>query len=373
MNPSTLRRRFAPAAAVLSLSLALTACGGGGDGADATDAASGGSAPADLAGSIDGAGASSQQAAMQAWIAGFTSTYPDATINYDPTGSGGGREQFVAGAVQFAGTDAALDEEELAAAATACGEAGVVQFPGYVSPIAIAFNLPGIDALNLSPSVIARIFDRKITAWNDPAIAELNPDATLPATAITPVNRSDESGTTENFTDYLSQAAPEAWTYEASGEWPVAGGESAQGTSGVVGAVTNAEGAITYADASQATELGTAAVQVADGTFVNYSPESAAAIVDAAAPVEGDGDYNFAIELDRTPDTEAYPVVLVSYEVACAQYEDQAQADLVKAFFSYIISEEGQQAAADNAGSAPISDAVRTQAQTGIEAITAAS
>jgi phosphate transport system substrate-binding protein len=309
---------------------------------------------------------------MQAWIAEFTTQNPDVTINYDPSGSGAGRDQFTAGAVDFAGSDAYLDEEELAAAQEVCGGPdNVIELPTYISPIAIIFNLEGIDSLNMTPEVVARIFNQDITNWNDPAIAEHNPDVELPDLPITPVNRSDESGTTENFVDYLSQAAPDAWPHEVSGNWPVPGGEAAQGTSGVVNAVTTGQGTIGYADASQAGDLGTVAVQVG-GEFVSYSPEAAAAIVDAATAVEGRGTYDFAVDLDRTPDSGAYPVVLLSYELACTQYDDANTAELVKAFLGYLISPEGQQVAAENAGSAPISESVRSQAQQAVDAISAA-
>ena len=334
---------------------------------------SGGEAQPTVSGTIAGAGASSQQAAMEAWIAGFTSANPDATINYDPSGSGAGREQFIGNAVAFAGSDAALKDEELANAQTRCGGPdSVIELPVYVSPIAIIYKLDGVSELNLAPATIAQIFDRKITTWNDPAIAADNPGVTLPATAITPVNRSDESGTTQNFTDYLSKAAPEAWTYPAAGAWPVPGGEAAQGTSGVVGAVSGGNGTIGYADASQAKDLGIAKVKVGS-EYVAPSPEAAAAVVAASERVEGRGQYNFAISLARdTTESGAYPVVLVSYDIACTQYPDQATADLVKGFLGYVISEDGQTAAAGAAGSAPITDEQRSTYEPAVEAIKAA-
>lgn len=356
------------AAAAISasvLTLGLAACGG-----DDTSSASG--EAGDLSGDIAGAGSSAQGAAMQAWIAGFTEVAPDVTVTYDPVGSGGGREQFTAGGVSFAGSDAYLSDEdgEVAAAQETCG-GEFIEFPAYISPIAIAYNLPGVDTLNLSASVIAQIFDTKITSWDDPAIAELNPDADLPSTAITPVHRSDESGTTENFVDYLAQAAPEDWPYEVDGNWPAEGGEAANQTQGVAAALNGGEGAIGYIDASQAGDLGVAAVQVGE-EFVDYSPEAAAAVVDAAEVVEGRGELSNAIDLPRdTAEEGVYPVVLVSYQLACQTYDDQATADNVKAFFEYVISEEGQQLAAENAGSAPISDQLRETAQAALDTISA--
>jgi phosphate transport system substrate-binding protein len=367
------RARLAAVGVAASGALLLAGCGAANE--TAPPAGGGGDAAASgVSGTIAGAGASSQQAAMQAWIAGFTAVAPDATVNYDPSGSGAGRDQFIANAVAFAGSDAALDEEELPQAQERCGGPdNVIQMPTYISPIAVVYNLEGVDNLQLSAATMAKIFNRQITTWNDPAIAADNPGATLPATPITPVNRSDESGTTENFTEYLAAAAGDDWPHEPSGDWPVQGGEAAQGTSGVISAVQGGQGTIGYADASQAGELGTVAVGVG-GEFVEPTPEAAAAVVENSPRVEGQGQYNFAVELRRdTAESGNYPIVLVSYEIACTQYPDEPQAGLVQAFLGYVISEEGQQAAAEAAGSAPITDAQRSQYQPAIDAIAAGS
>jgi phosphate transport system substrate-binding protein len=351
--------------------LALTACGAANEETAGGGSASTTGSSTELSGALNGAGASSQQAAMQGWTAGYSGVQPGVTVNYDPVGSGGGREQFIAGGTDFAGSDAALDEEELTAAQERCAGGEVFELPNYISPIAVVYNLEGVDELNLSPEVVAGIFDQKITNWNDPAIAADNPDVTLPDLPITPVNRSDESGTTENFTEYLAAAAGGAWSYEPDGNWPVSGGEAAQGTSGVVSAVSGGNGTIGYADLSQAGELGVANIGVGE-EFVTPSPEAAAAVVENSQRLEGRGQYDFAIELARdTAESGSYPIVLVSYHIGCIAYDDQEKAGLVKDFMGYVISEEGQQAAAEAAGSAPISDALREQAQTAVDAITA--
>jgi phosphate transport system substrate-binding protein len=358
----------------LAGALALSACGA----ANEQNASSGGSGggettggATELSGTLVGAGASSQQAAMQGWTAGYSGVQPGVTVNYDPVGSGGGREQFTSGGVDFAGSDAYLDDEELAQAEERCGGGEVFELPDYISPIAVVYNLDGVDELNLSPQVIAGIFDREITTWNDPAIAADNPGVTLPDLPITPVNRSDESGTTENFTEYLAAAAGEAWPHEPDGNWPVPGGEAAQGTSGVISAVSGGNGTIGYADESQAGDRGVAAVGVGED-FVAPTPEAAAAVVEKSERVPGRGQYDFAIELARdTTESGSYPIVLVSYHIGCTTYDDAEKAGLVADFMGYVISEEGQQAAAQAAGSAPISDALRQQAQTAVDAITA--
>ena len=361
------------AATVLTVSLAavlgLAACGT--DSAAPTGASPSGSAADSVKGTLSGAGATSQDSAMQAWIAGFSAANPQAAVQYSPDGSGAGREALLAGGVQFAGTDAYLDDEEAAAAADVCGPEGAIHIPAYISPIAVAFRLDGIDELNLDAKTIAGIFRGEITAWNDPAIAAQNQGVDLPATAITAVHRGDESGTTKNFTDYLAKAAPEAWPDKPSGEWPATTGENASGTGGVISTVTATEGAVTYADASAVGDLGQVHVLVGE-KYVPVSADAAALAVESSTPVTGEGrpEADMAMDLDRdTAESGAYPVVLVSYHVFCTAYPDQGTVDLVKAFGAYVVSAEGQDAAADAAGSAPLSDSLRSRAMEALESI----
>jgi phosphate transport system substrate-binding protein len=167
------KTRAVPVAIALAGSLALAACGASNE----TDTSNAGSenGAEQLSGTVNGAGSSAQQAAMQGWTAGFSSAQPQATVNYDPVGSGGGREQFTTGGVDFAGSDAPLDDEELTAAAEVCGDSGVFELPNYISAIAVVYNLPGVEELNLSPATVAKIFTGQITTWNDPAITAENP------------------------------------------------------------------------------------------------------------------------------------------------------------------------------------------------------
>jgi phosphate transport system substrate-binding protein len=353
------------------LALTAAACGGGSSSStSASGSGSGGSDGAGLSGEVAGAGSTAQQAAQEAWIAAFQQQNSGVTIAYDPVGSGGGREQFTAGGVAFAGSDAALDSDELKAAEGVCGGPdNVVEVPDYVSPIAVAYNVSGLDSLQLSPDTLAKIFAQKITKWNDPAIAADNPGADLPDTDITPVNRSDESGTTENFTDYLSQASPSVWTYDVSGDWPVKGGEAAEGTSGVIDAIKNGDGTIGYADASQVGDLGVASVKVGSD-FVEPTADAAAKIFNESQPESNPGANEFTYKLNRTPDaSDTYPIVLVSYLMGCTKYDDANTAAIVKAYFDYIVSADGQQTANQAAGSAPLSDAVRQKIQPAVDAI----
>ncbi|MEJ1092225.1 phosphate ABC transporter substrate-binding protein PstS [Microbacterium istanbulense] len=322
-----------------------------------------------LEGTLKATGASSQGAAQEAWVAAFQTANTGVTINYEPTGSGTGRENFIAGASNFIGSDRAFKTDEFADGFASCSSDAIVEVPLYISPVAVAFNLEGIETLNLDAATIAGIFAGDITNWNDAAIAEQNEGVELPDLAIAPVHRSDDSGTTETFTAYLNATAPDVWTDEADGVWPLEGGEAAQGTSGVVQAIKSGSGTIGYADASQTTGLGQVHVGVGD-EYVPYSAEAAAALVEASPLEEGRtaGDLVFAVDPAAAP-AGAYPIALVSYLIACEEYEDTNTAALVKSYFEYIASEEGQQAAADNAGSAPISESLREKVLGAIDLI----
>jgi phosphate transport system substrate-binding protein len=366
------RSAAVPTAAAVVLGLGLSACGAGNEssGSDASNAAA--DAGSGLSGTLNGAGSSAQEAAQASWQSGFQKANPGVTVNYDPVGSGGGREQFLAGGVLFAGSDSYLDEQELAASKKACGGAEAFDSPAYVSPIALVYNLDGVTDLRLSPEAVAGIFAGRITTWDDPAIAADNPDAKLPGKAITPVHRSDDSGTQDNFTQYLSAVAPGTWTHEADGVWPLKSGEGANGTSGVVESVTNGAGSIGFADESQAGDLSIAKVKVGQ-QYVEPSAETAAKVVDVSPRVKGRPAGDIAIAIDRkTTQPGAYPIVLVSYVIACPTYQDQDKADLVKGYLSYIVSSDGQSAAATAAGSAPLSSKLSDEAGTQISTIKAA-
>ena len=372
MIRSTRGRKTLTATAALALTFSLAACGAANEEPAAGSEGSETAASEGVSGTLNGAGASSQAAAVDAWKAGFLAANPDVTVNYDPVGSGGGREQFVSGAVPWAGSDAYLSDEELTKAQEICGGPdNLIETPAYISPIAVPYNVKGVDNLQLSPKTLAAIFDQKIKTWDDEAIAKDNPDAKLPSTAITVVNRSDESGTTENFVEYLSAAAGDAWPHEVSGDWPVSGGTASKGTTGVVQSVEATDGAIGYADASQIGELSAANIGVGED-WVEPSAEAAAKIIDASTQVEGRGKFDYATDIKRdTTEAGTYPIVLASYELACTQYDDEETANLVKAWLGYVVSDEGQQASAEAAGSAPISDGTQKKAEAAIEAIAA--
>ena len=178
MKRSTIQRGGVSVAA-LSLVLGLAACGS--DNAKGADSGTGTESSGEaLTGTLTASGASSQESAMTSWIAGYADKQSEVTVNYDAIGSGGGRENLISGAIDFAGSDAALDEEERAAVTKSCGPDGAMNIPVYISPVAVPYNVEGVDTLQLKPDTLAKIFDQKIKTWDDAAIKADNPDVELP-------------------------------------------------------------------------------------------------------------------------------------------------------------------------------------------------
>lgn len=364
--------RLGLGAAMISVAaMALTACGGSNNPSSDSGSASKDQDGKQVSGTLSGSGATSQEAAIAAWQSGFGKENSGVQVQYNPVGSGAGRKAFLAGQVAFAGSDAALNKDEQPDAKKQCGPDGAINIPAYVSPVAVVTNLDGVDELKLDGPTIAKIFAGKITKWDDKAIKDQNPDAKLPSTKITPVHRSDDSGTTENFTEYLDAVAKDEWGAGVVETWPKKfGGESAQGTSGVVKLAGSTKGSIAYADLSAAGDLGKVSVKVGD-EYQAPTEEAAAKNVELAKKVEGASKHDLALELDRTSqEAGQYPIVLVSYHVYCSSYKDQNTADLVKAFGTYVVSEEGQKASEEAAGSAPLTESTAKEAKEAIDSIT---
>lgn len=358
-------KKFAPLALLAATALTLSACA-----ANETPAAPGTAGASALSGTLAGKGASSMKVAQETWIAGFQTANTGVTINYSPDGSGAGREAFISGAVQYAGSDRALKDAEMTKGSlgSCAADSSALNLPVFIAPIAIIFNVEGLTDLQLDAETAASIFAGQITTWNDPKIAALNPGKALPEAAITAVHRSDDSGTTENFVDYLAQNAPSVWTEKVGGTWPAAfGGEGAKGNSGVVDAVKNGKNTIGYAEESQAAGLSMAKVKVGE-EFFGPTADAAAKLVDNATKVEGRSANDFALVLDRKAEGQ-YPIALVSYAIVCEQYKDAKAAELVKAYIGYTVSAEGQAAAKAKAGSAPLSTEFQARLKTAVDSI----
>lgn len=354
MNNTLARRVVLPGVAALALA-SLAACGNNNGSPSTNDSGSA------LSGTISAGGSSAQGVAQTQWITDFQNAHASVTVNYNPVGSGSGVTSFTSGTYPFAGSDAFLSSDQYGPAKQHCG-ADPIEVPDYIDPVAVVFNLPGISKLNMSGKVIAEVFDGTITKWNDKAIAALNPGVKLPSTSIQPVHRSDDSGTTDNFTDYLSQASDGAWKSPASETWPTTKGLNGDGTSGVVTAAKGATGSIAYIDASQAGGFGVVSVKVGS-TFV--APDAAKAANDlAASKLDPSAKPDQLIyDINRTTtDPSMYPILLTSYLIACQHYGDANTAALVKSYLSYVVSQPGQKSGSQASGAAPLTPALSQKA-----------
>ncbi|MFV2120113.1 phosphate ABC transporter substrate-binding protein PstS [Streptomyces sp. Act-28] len=351
-------RATALGALAVSGALVLTACG-----SDDNTSPNGAQKPsassnvdcADAKGQLLAAGSTAQKNAMDLWVKNFQAACAGVEVNYQAIGSGGGITKFNQGQVAFAGSDSALKEEEVAESQKICKGGKGINLPMVGGPVAIGYKLDGVDDLVLDAPTLAKIFDSKIKKWNDPAIAKLNPGVKLPDVAIQAFHRSDESGTTQNLGKYLSEAAPADWKHDPKTKsWPAPGGQAANGSSGVAAAVKDTNGAIGYFELSYATASSIDTVKLNTGASqpVEATTENASKAI-AAAKIKGTGN-DLALSLDyKTKAEGAYPIILVTYEIACDKGNKAETLPTLKAFLNYTASEEGQKVLAD-AGYAPL-------------------
>ena len=298
-------------------SSSTTTAGGGGGSVSAT---------------VNGAGSSFQKTFNEAAIAGFGEENDKITITYDPSGSGAGKSALQTKTVDFAGTDSLPKPDELADYQGGT----VLNFPTVAAPITVSYNLPSVEKLQLSGTTVAKIFSLKVTKWDDPAIAADNPGVTLPSTAITVAHRSDGSGTTANFTKFLTVVDSTDWTLGSSDtvDWTSLGTtQGGEKNSGVAQIVKSTEGAVGYVDLADATaaELQTALIKNKDGKFVAPTVEGAAAAV-AGATLNDDLSYDPI----NAAGADAYPITSPTWIIA---YEKQSSHDIgtaLKEFLTYI-------------------------------------
>ena len=367
-------RALTVGAVALTGAIALSACGSDNNSTGTTGAAAGGSTAGGgatsancFSGTLNGEGSTAQKNAIEAAIKTYQGACSGATINYNATGSGAGIKQFTGKQVDFAGSDSALKTDEAAAAKTACGS-DAWNLPMVAGPIAIAYNVKGVSSLILNADVAAKIFNGVITTWNDPAIAAINPGVTLPSTPVKVFFRSDESGTTENFTGYLKAAAPSSWTAAPAKKW-TGKGEGKEKSAGVSSAVASTEGGITYTEWSYVAQnkLMMAKIDTGSGTPVELTGESAGKAVAAATQV-GTGN-DLALKLDyATKAAGAYPIVLVTYEIVCSKYADSAKGTSVKSFLKGFAS-DSTQGGLLQLGYAPLPKEVQTKVLASVNAL----
>ncbi|MFF3863848.1 phosphate ABC transporter substrate-binding protein PstS [Streptomyces sp. NPDC002209] len=369
-------RASALGALVVSGALVLTACGsddntkdGGAASGKPSAAAAGDIKCDDAKGKLLASGSSAQKNAVDLWVKNYMAACSGVEVNYKSSSSGEGIVAFNQGTVGFAGSDSALKPEAVEESKKVCTGGQGINLPMVGGPIAIGFNVAGVDKLTLDAPTLANIFNDKIKKWDDEAIKKLNPGVTLPSTAIQAFHRSEDSGTTENLGKYLKAAAPEAWTYEAAKKWPAPGGQAASGSAGVASQVKTVDGAIGYFELSYASAQSIKTVDVNTGAAapVKASADSASKAI-AAAKIAGTGS-DLALKLDYTTKAEgAYPIVLVTYEVVCDKGNKPETLATVKSFLNYTASDAGQKILSEN-GYAPIPAEINTKVREVIKSL----
>ena len=366
------------AVAVVS-SLTLAACGSDNNNASssntsaaATTAATGASSAAASdcgSGQLLGAGSTAQANAVTQWVKDFQAKCPGVTINYNANGSGAGITSFQSGKVAFAGSDAALKPADVTAAASACPGGTAIDLPMVGGPIAIGYNVPGVTGLILDAPTLAKIFNGKITNWNDAAIKALNPTATLPDLRIQTFHRSDGSGTSANFTAYLAATAASDFPYAPNKLWPAKSGQSATGSSGLAAQVKSVKGAISYFELSYATAGNITTAKIATGASAPVEATAAnasAAVADAKTVGTG---ADLAQQLNYATKAEgAYPITLLTYEIVCDKGNKAATLPALKAFLNYTVSSAGQSSIA-SLGYFPLPAALQTKVTAEIAAL----
>ena len=306
---------------------------------------------------------------MRPGFAGFQGTNPDAKIGYDPSGSGArGVSTFLTGATAWAGSDAALSADQIRTVQEACAPAGTAfDIPVYISPIAVVVQPEGVSRTRGKHVNMGRRDDRQDLSTARSPLGTIRPSRTrtrdleLPATPITVVHRSDKSGTTQNFVSYFIDTVPDAWPYELSENWP---NEGRPGCQGHLGRDLHRCSRPTAPSATpispRSANLGTVAVKVGE-EYVEISAEAGSKVIDdSELDSSAEGENRVVVKLNHNTSAEgAYPIVLVSYDIACPAYKDADTAKFVKSWLTYVVSEEGQQTASQNAGSAPLPDSLR--------------
>jgi phosphate transport system substrate-binding protein len=314
----------------------LAGCGGGNSGnsgSSSGDTTNGST----LSGELKASGASFPDAYYQEVISAFKEKAPDVTVTYNAVGSGTGKKEFGQGLTDFAGSDSLVKDDD------GVPPGSFLYVPTVAGPITVSYNLSGVDKLQLSPDTLANIFQAKITKWNDPAIAKDNQGASLPDMPITVAHRSDGSGTTSNFTKYLTAASPE-WKL-GSGDtvaWPP-GTQGAEKNTGVAQIIKQTDGGIGYVDYSDAveTKLNLAAIKNKDGKFVAPSLEGATSAVQGAK-IKDDLTYDPL----NAAGADAYPITAPTYLLIMDKYDDATKANLVKEYVRYVLT-DGQPIAKD--------------------------
>jgi phosphate transport system substrate-binding protein len=362
--------KWLAAGAAALLALGVAACGssdespsGGGGGTSSGSSSSGG---AKLSGTINGAGATFPQPVYTEWAARFKDSVGP-TVNYQGVGSGGGIAQFTAGTVDWGATDAAMKPDEEAAAKK---KGDPVHIPTVLGAVTVSYNVSGIDkGLKLDGATVANIYLGKIKKWNDPAIAKVSGNTSLPDKDIVVCHRSDESGTTKNFTQFLAAYSPE-WEsgpgVDKTVKWPT--GTGAKGNDGVAACVKQTDGAVGYVEQAYALQnnFTTAAVKNKEGQFIEPSLDATSAAGEGAKVPD---DLKFST-IDA-PGAKTYPISAVTFMLVwqdmCKSGISAANAKIVKAWLNYALG-PGQEVAPE-LQYAPLPDPIKQKAQAKVDGL----
>jgi phosphate transport system substrate-binding protein len=380
---STHTRMCVAAAAAVALTGMMSACGSdnntsstGSSGASGAASSSGNAAAKVACGgkkALKSSGSSAQANAVTRFVTAYEAACSGYTLNYTSSGSGAGVSEFIGGQTDFGGSDSPLDaaKGEPDKAAQRCGGNPAWNLPTVFGPIAITYNIPGVDGLVLDGPTAAKIFNGTVKTWDAPEIKALNSGATLPGDPINVLFRSDQSGTTDNFQKYLDAASDGAWGKGAGKTFNGGVGEGAKGNEGTSAAIKSTPGSITYNEWSFAKSQGLVMAKIVTSAGpdpVELTADSAGKAIDAVK-IKGQGN-------DLVLDTStfykptaagSYPIMLGTYEIVCSKYPEADVAPAVKAFLT-VATTSGQNGLADN-GYIPLPDKFKGQLTTAINAI----
>lgn len=312
-------------------------------------------------------------AAQQNAIALFNQVWgqycPGKRVSYHTTGSGAGRQQFIAGHVDFAGSDSPLVADQIGPAAERCEGNPAWDLPLVFGTVALVYNLPGVPALVVSADALAKVFSGRITVWNDPILAALNPGENLPDTKIAPIYRADSAGITDDMQQYLTAAAPQSWAEGVGTEFQGGVGAGAVKPTGVIQAVRATPGAIGYVEKGFADQAGMSYAQIAGASgAVPLTDDTAGNAVKAAAFLADGNDLVLDLNsMYKTEKPDAYPLVLATYEIVCSKGYDAETSDAIKSFLT--VAANNGQAGLSAAGYVPLPDKVKERLITAIDAI----
>jgi phosphate transport system substrate-binding protein len=282
---------------------------------------------------LNGAGATFPYPIYSKWFNAYHNAHSDVQINYQSIGSGGGIRQLTAGTVDFGASDGPMSDAQLAEA-----KRKVYHLPTVLGAVVPAYNVPGVKSeLKFTGKILADIFNGKITTWNDAQLTKINPGVSLPNTPIVVAHRSDGSGTTYIWTDYLSKVSPEWQSGPGKGtsvKWPV--GLGAKGNEGVAGLIRQTEGAIGYVELIYAMQnnITFGVVQNAAGSFVKASLDSTTA---AAASAKMSAD--FRVSITNAPGKDAYPISSFTWLLVPAEWKDANKGKIMVEFLNWMLNE----------------------------------